>query len=80
MVLNIIRESAINVNRTETPGNDPFRKVQQWESFLSGFHTFDNKMSEDAADWRNVAFARYYGIAGIRMGHLEDVAPESNVR
>lgn len=59
---------------------DPFRKVQQWESFLSGFHTFDNKMSEDAADWRNVAFARYYGIAGIRMGHLEDVAPESNVR
>lgn len=59
---------------------DPFRKVQQWESFLSGFHTFDNKMSEDAADWRNVAFARYYGITGIRMAHLKDAAPESNVR
>ena len=59
---------------------DTFRKVQQWESFLSGFHTFDNKMSEDAADWRNVAFARYYRITGIRMLPPEDVAPESDVR
>ena len=55
---------------------NPFRKVQQWESFLSGFHTFDNKMSEDAADWRNVAFARYYGIKGISVLNLEDMKTE----
>ena len=24
-------------------------------------------MSDDEKDWRNVAFARYYGIKGIRM-------------
>lgn len=34
---------------------------------LSGLHILFYEMSEDANDWRNVAFSRYYGIKGIRM-------------
>jgi hypothetical protein len=33
----------------------------------SYYHLISFKMSEDEKDWRNVAFARYYGIKGIRM-------------
>lgn len=33
----------------------------------SCFHIMTVEMSEDANDWRNVAFSRYYGIKGIRM-------------
>lgn len=33
----------------------------------SCFHILIVEMSEDASDWRNVAFSRYYGIKGIRM-------------
>ena len=29
-------------------------------------------MSEDENDWRNVAFARYYGLKGIRMIEKKD--------
>lgn len=32
----------------------------------SGLHMPYYKMSEDDKDWRNVAFAKYYGIKGIR--------------
>ena len=34
---------------------------------LSGFHLLFYKMSVDEKDWRNVAFARYYGIKAVRM-------------
>lgn len=33
----------------------------------SGFHLLFFEMSEDEKDWRNVSFARYYGLKGIRM-------------
>ena len=33
----------------------------------SCFHIMTTEMSEDANDWRNVAFSRYHGIKGIRM-------------
>lgn len=33
----------------------------------SGLHLLFFEMSEDEKDWRNVSFARYYGIKGIRM-------------
>lgn len=33
----------------------------------SYFHLISFEMSDDEKDWRNVAFARYYGIKGIRM-------------
>lgn len=55
---------------------DSFHKARQIESFMSGFHTFENEMSEDANDWRNVAFARYYGIKGISVLNLEDMKTE----
>lgn len=44
-----------------------FRKRSRTEDFLSGCKTFDNILSEDENSWENVAFARYYGIKGIRM-------------
>ena len=44
-----------------------FRKRSRIEDFLSGCNTFDNILSEDENSWENVAFARYYGIKGIRM-------------
>ena len=34
---------------------------------LSGLHLLFYEMSEDENDWRNVAFARYHGIKGVRM-------------
>ena len=34
---------------------------------LSGYRLLFYKMSDNENDWRNVAFARYYGIKGIRM-------------
>lgn len=33
----------------------------------SGFRLLFFEMSEDEKDWRNVSFARYYGLKGIRM-------------
>ena len=33
----------------------------------SGFRLLNFEMSEDEKDWRNVSFARYYGLKGIRM-------------
>ena len=33
----------------------------------SCFHIMTLEMSDNANDWRNVAFSRYYGIKGIRM-------------
>lgn len=33
----------------------------------SGLHIISYKLSDDEKNWRNVAFARYYGIKGIRM-------------
>lgn len=33
----------------------------------SGFHIMTVEMSDNANDWRNVAFSRYYGIKGIRI-------------
>ena len=43
------------------------RKRTRLEDLLSGCNTFDNILSKDPNFWENVAFARYYGIKGIRM-------------
>ena len=34
---------------------------------LSGFHLLGYELSENENDWKNVAFARYFGIKGVRM-------------
>ena len=46
---------------------DPFPEPDKVENFLSGYHTFDINASDDANSWTNVAFARYYGIKGVRI-------------
>ena len=40
--------------------NDVVRKA-------SGFHLMTVEMSDNENEWRNVAFARYYNIKGIRI-------------
>lgn len=46
---------------------EPFQTTSKIEDFLSGYHTFENRLSEDEKSWENVAFSRFYGIKGIRM-------------
>ena len=61
----------------------PFKKLQKWEELASGFHIPGYELSEDENNWINVAFARYYGIKGIRMiknkTNSEDDDSESGV-
>ena len=45
----------------------PFKDSGALKDILSGFHLSYFDLSEDVNDWGNVAFARYYGIKGIRM-------------
>ena len=42
-------------------------KTEKEEDMFSGFHIPSFELSEDENRWENVAFARYYGIKGIRM-------------
>lgn len=43
-----------------------YRPSQEDWSFKTGFHGIYTEFYEDEEDWRNVAFSRYYGIAGIK--------------
>jgi len=45
----------------------PFRTVSFRENLASGLHISNYALDEDEYNWKNVAFARYYGIQGIRM-------------
>lgn len=45
----------------------PFKKPGKAANLLSGFHIVENNLMEDENSWENVAFARYYGIKGIRV-------------
>ncbi len=45
----------------------PFRIVSFGENLISGLHISNYTLDEDESNWKNVAFARYYGIKGIRM-------------
>lgn len=45
----------------------PFRKLDNVESWMSGFHIPSYELTVDENRWENVAFARYFGIKGIRM-------------
>ncbi len=38
---------------------------ERWIDILGGVHLLNYGASENAGDWKNVAFARYYGIVGI---------------
>ena len=45
----------------------PFKKPSRLVNLLSGFHIVENELLEDENSWENIAFARYYGIKGIRV-------------
>ena len=44
----------------------PFKTVSFNENLASGLHIPNYDLDEDEYNWKNVAFARYYGIKGIR--------------
>lgn len=39
---------------------------------LSGFHLGNSAFSKNESDWKNVSFARYYHIRGIRLADIDD--------
>ncbi|SDC00486.1 hypothetical protein SAMN04487864_101396 [Succiniclasticum ruminis] len=53
------RDSVITVKAILEPSDN--------EGLYTALHTLSYKLSEDEKEWKNVAFARYYGIKGIRM-------------
>lgn len=48
----------------EVPAPPAFSETLVW---MSGRHIVQPSLKEDEMDWINVAFARYYGIKGIRI-------------
>lgn len=67
------QELLFHVQQTKTENKNsvlsvrPFRKAGKTEVLMSGFHIVENDLSDDAGSWENVAFARYYGIKGVRV-------------
>lgn len=45
----------------------PFREVSFRENLISGLHIPTYNFNKDVNSWGNVAFARYYGIKGIKV-------------
>ena len=45
----------------------PFREVSFRENLLSGLHIPTYNFTKEVNSWGNVAFARYYGIRGIKV-------------
>lgn len=54
----------------------PFPVTSTMQDFLSGYHTFDTNITDDKDSWINVAFARYYGIKGVRVLHTDSAGFE----
>lgn len=44
----------------------PLKMASKKEEYMSGYHLLSYELSEDENDWKNVSFARYYGVKGIR--------------
>ncbi len=67
------QELLFHVQQTKTDNKNsvlsvkPFRKASKTEVMMSGFHIVENDLSDDVNSWENVAFARYYGIKGVRV-------------
>ena len=58
------KDSVITVKAMTKPSDN--------EGLYTALHTMSYALSEDENEWRNVAFARYYGIKGIRMVKEKD--------
>lgn len=68
MILSQIAALKRNGNQADVILNvESLPKPSKIKNFLSGYHSFDISGSADSNSWTNVAFARYYGIKGIRM-------------
>ena len=48
---------------------ESYPETSKLQDYLSGYHTFDMNLTEDANSWTNVAFARYYRINSVRVSH-----------
>ena len=46
---------------------EPLKEIDQNIDMMSGFHIPGFELEKDENSWINVAFARYYGIKGVRM-------------
>ncbi len=66
-ILNSVKELQVNNDKNTVLTVKPLKKVSKTEDMMSGFHIPGFELSEDEKAWMNVAFARYYGIKGIRM-------------
>lgn len=67
-----VRDIVAQVKESDYANNNlinvsSIRPVHDVINTASYYHLNFFKMSDDEKDWRNVAFARYYGIKGIRM-------------
>lgn len=51
-----------------------FPKTRKSIDCLSGFHTYQNNLRDNENSWENVAYARYFGIKGIRALE-QDIVP-----
>ena len=58
------KDSVISVKAFKEPSDN--------ESLYTALHTISYELSEDENEWKNVAFARYYGIKGIRVVKEKD--------
>lgn len=58
------RDSVITVEAMIEPSDN--------ESLYTALHTISYELSENENEWKNVAFARYYGIKGIRAVKEKD--------
>ena len=57
----------------------PFSEPSLVEHIMSAYHVTGLGITEDEKEWKNVAFARYYGIKGIRvLKKATDVVEEDN--
>ena len=45
----------------------PLKEMDRHMELMTGFHIPGFELTEDENNWINVAFARYYGIKGVRM-------------
>ena len=62
--------SSISVNKKDTVlVVDNIKLPSDHEDFYTTLHLLRFEISEDEQEWKNVAFARYYGIKGIRANH-----------
>lgn len=69
-IISVKQAKKVSSNTVLTAG--PFKYPDSLKNLLSGYHLSYFRLSDDVNSWGNVAFARYYGIRGIRMVKVND--------